>query len=91
MTDQKLDQLVAEVWANAIDLSTHGAVSRNDVYRLLDALAALRGERDRMRKVLTDIANGEVVYDGTDYGAGYKDCAENRAEDARQALGDTHD
>ena len=42
MTD--IDALIAEVWANAIDLSTHGAVSRNDVYRLLDALTAERAK-----------------------------------------------
>jgi hypothetical protein len=52
MTDQELDQLVAEAWANAIDLSTHGAVSRNDVHRLLDALVAVRAERDRLQETL---------------------------------------
>jgi len=56
-----IDALIAEVRAHAIDLSTHGAVFRNDVYRLLDALTA---ERAKVAALEAEAKDAREMFEG---------------------------
>ena len=81
MTDAELDQLVAEArdWQRRWNAGRVTPGTEVLIGGLLDALAAVRGERDRMRAALSAIEQGWVI--------------ETVATQtlARQALGDTHD
>lgn len=83
-TDAELDQLVAEArsWLDFVEELPLTGEKLAD--RLLDALAAVRAERDRYCVTLNQIGDFHCMTDK-------QTLAHDMAHAARQALGDTHD